>query len=110
MKNYSISEQMINLRFSLWAAQRTGHLCNTFCDLHCGTMAIPWPAKNISGLLFHKGIRHRKTAEKAVKYNQKLVCIPRPLGRHDQSAVIVAYAISLRPSVYIIIPTTFTRQ
>lgn len=87
-----------------------GHLFKTFCDLHCGTMAIPWPAKNISGPCFHKGIRHRKRAEKAVKFNQKLACIPRPLGRYDQSTAIVAYAISLRPSVYIIIPTIFTRQ
>jgi len=110
MKNYSMSEQMTNLRFSLWAVQRMGHLCKAFCDLHCSSMAIPWPAKKISGPFIHKGNKHSKSPEKAVKYNQKIVCVPRPLGRSDQRTPIVAYAISLRPSVYIIIPTFFTRQ
>lgn len=87
-----------------------GHLCNTFCDLHCGAMSLLWSAKSISVHFFHKGIKHRKRAEKAVKYNQKLVCIPRPLGHYDQSTAIVTYAISLRPSVCVIIPTVFTRQ
>lgn len=86
------------------------HLCEMVCDLLCSTVAILWPAKNISDHSFHKGIRQRKIVEKAIKHNQKSVCVLRPLGYYDQSTEIVAYAISLRPSVYIIIPTVFTRQ
>lgn len=110
MKNHSTFDQMINLRFSLWTVKRMDRLCKIFSDLYCGTMAVPWMAKHISGLFFHKGIRHRKRAEKVVKYNQNLVCVPIPLGHYDQSTAIVAYAISLRPGVYIKIPAFFIMQ
>lgn len=110
MESHSMFDQMINFRFSLWAVKRMDHLCKTFCHLYCGTMAIPWIAKNFSGLFLHKGIRYRKRTEKVVKYNRNLVYVPLPLGHYDQSTAIVAHAISLRPRVYIIIPTFFIMQ
>lgn len=109
MKSHSIFDQMMNLRFSLWAVK--GWITSAKHSLICiCTMAIPWIAKNISGLFFHKGIRHRKRAEKVVIYNQNLVCLPIPLGHYDQSTAIVAHAISLRPRIYKIIPNFFIRQ
>lgn len=94
MKSHSVFDQMLNLRFSLWTVKRVDHLCKIFHYLYWGTMAIPWMAESISGLFFHKGIRHRKRTEKVVKYNQNLVCVPICPGHYDQSTAIVAHAIS----------------
>lgn len=99
MKNCLMTEHMINLQFSSWAVLRMCHLLKLFVIF----FAVLWLFSGLLNIFHHsfcKGIRHRKIAEKAIKHNQKLVCVLRPLGYHDQSTEIVAYAISLRPNVY----------